>query len=65
MAPTLFLIQLSGKRYEAVLLDGDTKFEPKTTDIISVIDLDKMEFADSVKSLAQSDSTKLFLIPRG
>ena len=65
MTPTLFLIQLSGKRYEAVLLDGDTKFEPKTTDIIiSVIDLDKMEFADSVKSLAQSDSTKLFLIPR-
>ena len=65
MTPTLFLIQLSGKRYEAVLLDGDIKFEPKPAHgDISAIDLDKMEFADSVKSLAQSDSTKLFLIPR-
>lgn len=65
MTPTLFLIQLSGKRYEAVLLDGDIKFEPKPAhgDIFA-IDLDKMEFADSIESLAQSDSTKLFLIPR-
>lgn len=65
MTPTLFLIQLSGVRFEAVLLDGDIKFEPNAAHgDISAIDLDKMEFADSVKSLAQSDSTKLFLIPR-
>lgn len=65
MNPTLFLIQLSGVRFEAVLMDADTRFKLQTTDSsISGIDLDVMEFATDLKDLAQSDTAKLFLIPR-
>lgn len=68
MTPTLFLIQLSGVRFEAVLCDADTRFDLNTGDFInhiSGIDLDNTQFADdSLKYLAKSDSAKLFLIPR-
>lgn len=67
MTPILFLIQLSGVRFEAVLYDGDTRFDLKMDDFsfISGIDLDEMKFADdNLRYMAQSDSAKLFLIPR-